>query len=70
MRTLVGIALLAALWVLTTQDLAGDTLFKKKAAVAIGFGETGKREVRWVNCSHRKGTTSRLTGWTKATIVG
>jgi hypothetical protein len=48
-----NIALFAALLISSMQELSADTLFKKKAAVAIGFGETGKSEVRWANCSRQ-----------------
>jgi len=52
-RGAANIALFAALLILPARETSADTLFKKKAAVAIGFGETGKSEVRWANCSHQ-----------------
>jgi hypothetical protein len=53
-RMFVNLALLAAVLVRPPHDLSADTLFKKKAAVAIGVGEASKHEVRWANCSRKE----------------
>ncbi len=46
MRIIVSVTFFVTLSVWLAPDLYADTLFRKKAAVAIGFGETGEREIR------------------------
>jgi len=53
-RLVTNLSLFAAFLVLAAQDISADTLFRKKAAVAIGFGETDKSQVHWENCSHNE----------------
>ena len=48
----VGLAAMALILVFTDQRLIADTLYKKKAAVAIGFGSTSKSKIDWEDCSH------------------
>lgn len=51
-RIMTKISLFAAFLMLAAQDISADTLFRKKAAVAIGFGETSQSQVHWESCSH------------------
>ena len=50
----VKVASIAILIVVPFVGLSADTLFKKSAAVAIGFGTTQKGRIRWADCSHQK----------------
>jgi hypothetical protein len=42
---------------LPEQRLSADTLYKKKAPVAIGFATTAKSTIDWTDCSRKRKET-------------